>query len=412
MITKFTIPELDQNELQERLSNARYPNELQDDYTGWKFGSPTWAVKDMVDYWKSGFSWEKSRDEINRWHHYQTPINDLNIHFIHEPSSRPSSIPLVLLHGWPSTFYEFHKIIEPLRDHPTQAFHVVVPSLPGYGFSEAPKKYGTGGVAAFADVTHQLMQKLGYHKYMIYGTDWGSAIGSRLAQDHPDHVLGYFTNMMIAGPPLPTLQNIFKHPLKVLKFMLSIVLGFGYIYGADFAPLANFSFANVEKYEGAAYRAIQGMRPYTLAYGLTDSPVGLLGWMLEPYHVWTFHTAEEETQNIPDTITRDEFLTQVTLYWLTNSMSSSIRIYYEAMREMGKAPKMDIRVPLGVCYFKNEAFKFPRDWIEASATKLIQFKTFSTGGHFPALEETDHLLGEIQRFGVAVSKQTQKSKDI
>lgn len=192
---------------------------------------------------------------------------------------------------------------------------------------------------------------------MIYGTDWGSAIGSTMAQEHPDHVLGFFTNMMLAPPPLPTLHNIFTHPLKVLKFLLSIVLGFGAIYGADYAPLKHFSFANVEKYEGAAYRAIQSMRPYTLAYGLTDSPVGLLGWMLEPYHVWTFHSADEETQNIPDTITRDEFLTQVTIYWMTNTMSSSIRIYYEALRNLGKGPQKNIEVPLGVCYFQNEAFK-------------------------------------------------------
>lgn len=125
MIEKFTIPELDKTELQSKLSDIRYPNELQDDSVGWKYGTPTWAVKDMVDYWKTSFSWEKSRDEINRWHHYQTPINDLNIHFIHEPSAQESSIPIILLHGWPSTFYEFHKIINPLRDHPTQVMHVI-----------------------------------------------------------------------------------------------------------------------------------------------------------------------------------------------------------------------------------------------------------------------------------------------
>lgn len=122
MITKFTIPELDKTELLNKLSEARYPNELQDEYKGWKYGSPTWAVKEMVDYWKTGFSFDKFHDEINCWQHYQIPINDLRIHFIHEPSAQESSIPIILLHGWPSTFYEFHKIIKPLRDHPTQVY--------------------------------------------------------------------------------------------------------------------------------------------------------------------------------------------------------------------------------------------------------------------------------------------------
>lgn len=193
---------------------------------------------------------------------------------------------------------------------------------------------------------------------MIYGTDWGSSIGSKISQNHPNHVLGFFTNMVLVAPPMPTFQNILSHPIKVLLFLLSIVVGFSTIYGEDYAGLAKFSFANVEKNEDAAYRAIQCARPYTLAYGLSDSPIGLLGWMLEPYHVWTFHATDIDKNAIPDTITVDEFLTQVTIYWLTNSMSSSIRIYYEAIREM-KRPSSNtgLKVPLAVSYFKNESVK-------------------------------------------------------
>lgn len=192
---------------------------------------------------------------------------------------------------------------------------------------------------------------------MIYGTDWGAAIGSRMAENYPDHVLGFLTNMMLVSPPSPTLQNLLNHPLKVFMFLISIVLGLGTVYGADYAPLQNFSFANVEKLESSAYRAIQSTRPYTLAYGITDSPVGLLGWMLEPYHAWTFHSADTEISSIPDTITTDEFLTQVTLYWMTNTMSSSIRIYYETLRVDKKLLNNNIKVPLAVSYFKEEIFK-------------------------------------------------------
>lgn len=192
---------------------------------------------------------------------------------------------------------------------------------------------------------------------MIFGTDWGSPIGDQMAKDNESHVIGFLTSMPGAYPPLPTLTNILSHPYKVLLFLLAIIFGLETIYGKkETHKLSQMSFANVDKTENAGYRAIQSTRPYTLAYGLSDSPVGLLGWMLDPYHAWSYHQpGEANTNSIPKTITTDDFLTQVTIYWITNSMSSSYRLYTEAKRDNMKdlidLAKRRMKVPLGVTYF-------------------------------------------------------------
>ncbi|KAI9486481.1 MAG: Alpha/Beta hydrolase protein [Benjaminiella poitrasii] len=419
MIEKFIVPELDKKELDSKLANIRLPNEFEDNSSvGWKCGTPSWAVQEMLSAWKNDFNWEEKRKEMNRWHHYKTNINALNIHFVHERSSSEDALPIILLHGWPSSFYEFHKIIESLRDgmDSVQPFHVVVPSLPGYGFSQAPKYDGSGGIEQMADIFNKLMLKLGYNRYMIYGTDWGAMIGTCMAQNYSDSCMGFITNMPSAMPPLPTLYNLIFHPFKVILFILSLFVGFDVIYGKnETRNLKTTAYANVDKDETAGYRAIQGTRPYTLAFGLTDSPVGLLGWMLEPYHFWTCFSSNESSdlQSLPSTISVDEFLTQVTLYWITNSMSSSCRLYYEAKKNHNKALKGILRkhisVPMAVSYFNNEVVKLPRDWLEVN-TNLVQFQSYNKGGHFPALEVTHLLLKDIQSFGSLIANDIHHKK--
>lgn len=192
---------------------------------------------------------------------------------------------------------------------------------------------------------------------MVYGTDWGATIGQQMSQNNATHALGFLTNMPSAFPPLPTLSNLLHHPLQVFKLLLSLVVGLVKVYGPEAAALETFTFANVDINQDAAYRAIQSARPYTLAFGLTDSPVGLLGWMLEPYHAWTYHPSEETTNAISNTVTTDEFLTQVTLYWMTNTMASSYRIYHEFLAEMKSMKPSKFTVPFAVSYFKKEAVK-------------------------------------------------------
>ncbi|KAI8366048.1 Alpha/Beta hydrolase protein [Radiomyces spectabilis] len=417
----FTVPSFtpeQQQALHSKLDAAIFPNELEQD-VGWSYGAPTWAVQNMIKEWLN-YDFEEARKEMNQWHHYRTQIDGLKIHFVHEPSPQPDAIPILLLHGWPSSFYEFHKIIAPLRDGDDgnqdtettwdetrkssfsrlQAFHVVVPSLPGFGFSEAPKKPGYG-VAKMAYIVNQLMIKLGYTRYVLHGGDWGAIIGKWIATRYSDHCRAFHTNLPFSLPPLPTPRNLIFYPFKIAKFFGSLVLGFDRVYGQGKTKLGGATFANAEWNYDCGYRAIQGTRPYTLAFGLTDSPIGLLAWLLEKYHEWTYHLPEkQDTEALPETITPHEFLTQVTLYWMTNTISSSIRIYYECLhqKEIFKVVFPRVKVPVAVCAFAHDISRLPRDWLETS-TNLHQYSEMISGGHFPALEENTLLQHDLQRFG-------------
>ncbi|KAI8145973.1 Alpha/Beta hydrolase protein [Fennellomyces sp. T-0311] len=403
-IEPFTVPSFTPEQLaflKDKLSKPVYPNELEEDYK-WDYGAPTWAVKPLAEEWLGNYDWEKPRTKMNRWHHYHTTIDGLKVHFVHEPSSNPDAIPIMLVHGWPSTFYEFHKVIEPLRDgaNGEQAFHVVVPSLPGFGFSEAPKVRGHG-VAKNAEILNALMVKLGYTEYVLQGGDWGGIIGKYMASRYNANCKAFHTGFPMFLPPLPTPRTLLFYPFKLVKFGASLLLGFDRIYGAGKTIINGATFANAEMYDGCGYRAIQGTRPYTLAYGLTDSPLGLMAWMLEKYHDWTYHTpAKRDTEALPPTLTSEDFLTQVSIYWLTNTMSSSIRIYYECLRqkEMFKVVFGRPKVPVAVCAFAHDLIRLPPDWLEA-ASDLHQYSEYESGGHFPAMEENELLMRDVQRFG-------------
>ncbi|CAO3598239.1 unnamed protein product [Absidia cylindrospora] len=383
-IIPFTVPSLTQDQktiLQDRLSSSTFPNELESN-VGWDYGAPTWAVKSMAETWRHGYDFEVARQEINQWQHYHTKIDDLNIHFIHEPSTRPDAIPILLCHGWPSTFYEFHKVINALRDgvKGNQAFHVVVPSLPGFGFSDAPKATGYG-VQKMSSMMNALMIKLGYTKYVWHGGDWGAIIGKYTAAHHSKNCRAFHTSLPFVLPPVPTPRNLLFHPINVVKFFTSLLLGFDTMYGKGKTVLNWATFANAELYYGCGYRAIQGTRPYTLAYGLSDSPLGMMAWMLEKYHEWTYHEDEKKAESVslPPTVSADEFLTQVTLYWMTNSMSSSIRIYYECLHhyEMIKVVIPRVNVPTAISNFAHDVAKLPKEWLE-TATNLVHYKEHAT----------------------------------
>ncbi|KAG1398767.1 hypothetical protein G6F58_011254 [Rhizopus delemar] len=342
-----------------------------------------------------------------KWKHFRMNVDGLLMHYIHERSSEPNAIPIVLLHGWPSTFYEFHKIIDPLRDGAgnNQAFHVIVPSLPGFGFSQAPKIKGYG-IVKIASMINALMINLGYNEYMYHGGDWGAIIGKTIAVNHSDSCKAFHTTMPMVLPPIPTPRNILFHPFKVAKFLVSLVVGFDWIYGKGNTRLGGATFANAERDKGCGYRAIQGTRPYTLSFGLTDSPAGVLAWLLEKYHEWTFHPAERQnTESLPETISSKEFLTQVSIYWMTNTISSSVRIYYECLNqnELTSNVMSYVKIPFAVSSFASEIAKLPKDWLEASAN-LQQYSEVKYGGHFPGLEEPQILLADLQKFGKHIKK--------
>ncbi|KAL0089107.1 Alpha/Beta hydrolase protein [Phycomyces blakesleeanus] len=404
----FSIPSLSESqkeELANRLASVHYPQEL-DANVGWSYGAPRWAVAPMVDAWRNAFDWEKSRAEMNRWKHYRGDIEDINLHFVHEPSTKSDAIPIILLHGWPSTFYEFHKLIDPLRDgvNGGQTYHVVVPSLPGYGFSSPPTTTGFD-CGKMGSIFNTLMVKLGYTKYMVFGTDWGAVIGKWIAVHRSENCKAFLTSMPLSVPPIPTVKNVMSHPLQVVKFLSSIPLGFDAVYGNGAVKIVGRSFMDVENNNDAGYRAIQGTRPYTLAYSLTDSPVGLLAWLLEKYHAWTYHPGDTEGTVLPDTITQDEFLTQITIYWMTKTIGPSTRLYYEVFqgKQVNSLSLEAISIPHGYTIYEGEMMKMPAEWINLTAN-LVFFTKHNLGGHFAALEEDALLLDDIQRFTKKVGR--------
>ncbi|KAI8337264.1 Alpha/Beta hydrolase protein [Chlamydoabsidia padenii] len=405
MIAPFDIPTLTKNDmtrLYDRLDNGTLPQELTlQTGDGWAYGTPRNALEPLVHHWRNKFDWEPVRTELNQWHHYQWESNQgLKVHFIHEPSKHPNAIPLVLLHGWPSTFYEFHKVINPLRDDTSQPYHVIVPSLPGYGFSDPPTTPGFG-INQMGDILNELILALGYSKYVAFGTDWGSIIVQYMGSQHHQHCSAILCTLFGTKPPLPTLSNLWHHPTKVARFLLAHkVLGFDQVYGKDTFKTMGGNFVDANTNADAGYRAIQATRPYSLAYGLADSPIGLLGWMLEKYHEWTDHGDDKNpSSGLPDTISPDEFLTQVTIYWLTNTMSSSIRLYYEFFHRLQlPSTSINLRVPFGISLFKYELARVPKEWIEMVGD-LAYFANHPVGGHFAALETPDLLVSDLQSFG-------------
>ncbi|KAI9285836.1 Alpha/Beta hydrolase protein [Umbelopsis sp. AD052] len=410
-IDTFEVPSFtpeQRQKLNEKLSDIIYPHEFEKN-VGWTYGAPKWAVEPMVNIWRNEFDWEESRKEMARWHHLKVNIDGVRIHCVNETSKQPGAIPIMLLHGWPSTFYEYHKVIEPLRDGAggAQAYHVVVPSLPGYGFSDPTPTPGWG-VAKCAETLHKLMLELGYTKYVVHGTDWGAVIGMHIATTYTANCRAYHTNFMLVMPPIPTLSNIVTQPVRVVKFLACMLLGGDAVYGKDMLRVLGRSFADIDRDRDSGYRAIQGTKPYSLSYGLSDSPVGLLAWLLEKYHNWTTHTGDKESSVLPPTIDAKEFLTQVTIYWMTNSISSSMRLYYERLIEpnMDSAFHTKVTIPTGVSSFPDEVSKMPREWVD-SQVNLVQYEEHPSGGHFAALEEPQLLTHDIQRFGKKIAADLQ-----
>ncbi|KAH8553733.1 Alpha/Beta hydrolase protein [Umbelopsis sp. PMI_123] len=404
LLEPFEIPPLTEEHkeiLNDRLKSVIWPQELdKSQNVGWSYGAPSWAVKQVVDHWLNKFDWERERAQLNTFHHYKMNVNGFKMHLIHEPSKQANAKPLVLIHGWPGSFVEFRKVIAPLRDGADgkQAFHVVVVSLPGFGFSDPPTQKGFG-LAQTAKTINQVMVNLGYNKYIAQGGDWGSLIGRFLAINHSKNCRGYHTNMPIPSPPLPTPTNLIVRPLSVLRMFGSALTGFNYFYPEKPKVLMGTGFANATWDSDAGYRAIQATRPYTLSFGLTDSPVGLMAWILEKFHVWTYHEGSSDEADLPSTISYDEFLTNVMVYWMTNTISSSTRIYYEYFNlNEGKINTKKIGIPTAAAVFQNEIIKVPEDWLKPGAD-LRQYTNYSVGGHFAAMEQSALLVDDIQRFG-------------
>ena len=361
------------NDLDDRLARTRLPDQIPG--TEWEYGTDRAYLEELLAYWQNGFDWRAQERKLNEFNHFKTVIDGVDVHFIHQRSPEENATPLLLTHGWPGSFVEFTDIIEPLTNpaayggDPADAFHVVIPSLPGFGFSGKPTERGYNP-ERMADVLAELMQRLGYDRYGAQGGDWGAIISRALAGNYGDRLIGLHSNFMTAGPP-PGGNPEGGVPAAEL----------------DRRRERAEAFAN-----GSGYQAIQGTKPQTLGYGLNDSPSGLAAWIVENFHGWSDNDGDVESA-----FTKDEMLTNVTLYWVTGTITSSTRIYYESRNTRATRPVGYIHVPTGAAIFPKEIYFAPRRWAEARYN-IVRWTVMPRGGHFAALEEPELLVDDVRAF--------------
>ena len=356
------VPDAVLEDLRDRLARTRWPDQIPG--SGWDYGTDLAYLQELCEYWRTTFDWRAQEDRLNQWPHFLTEIDGQRVHFIHAHSDNPDALPLILSHGWPDSVSGFLDVIEPLRE----SFHVVIPSLPGYGWS-GPTTTPGWDVQRIADAWAVLMARLGYDRYGVQGGDWGAMISASLAATDPDHVVGLHSNMLLAFPD------------DASGIALSA------IEAADLAAAGEFMTT------GSAYQEIQGKNPQTLGYGLTDSPAGLAGWIVEKFRAWTDNNGSPE-----DALTRDQILTNITVYWVTKTINSSIRLYCESQRtgRFGPMGQM-VTTPTAAAVFPKELFRIPRAYAEARFN-VVRYTRFDRGGHFAALEEPDLLVDDIKAF--------------
>ena len=341
-------------------------------------------LRPLVQYWGAGYDWRKAEAKLNALPQFMTEIDGLDIHFIHVRSRHQNAMPMIMTHGWPGSPFELLKVIDPLTD-PTahggkagDAFHLVLPTYPGYGFSGKPNKATEWGPDHIARAWHELMQRLGYSRYVSQGGDWGAIISQVMAVQAPPGLLAIHTNMPGTVP-----QNV----LKLIRNRESAPPSFSEAEKVAFAGLEYFY------HKGFGYAEMMNTRPQTLGYSLADSPVGLLAFFYDKFAEWTYSDGQPERA-----LTPDEMLDDVTLYWLTNTGTSSSRSYWDAAQGGGgpfNAIEI-VKVPVAVTVFPGEIYRAPRNWAEQSFRKLIYWNEVSKGGHFAAWEEPHLFSGEIR----------------
>lgn len=378
-IVPFTIAidEADLDDLQQRLARTRLPDQL--DGISWEYGTDLNYMRELLRYWQQDFDWRAQEAELNQFDHFRTYIDDLQLHFIHQRSANPDAIPLLLVHGWPGFISEFVKVIGPLtapEQHggaATDSFHVIAPSLPGFGFSGIPDQPGFSP-ERIALILADLMQRLGYDRYALAGGDWGAIINRHLANHYPDRLIGLHSNMLLASPPQDEAALARTEPSEVAL------------------QAARREYMQNE----VGYQQIQGTKPQTLGYGLNDSPAGLAAWIVEKFHGWA-DLPQDASGNLDNNFSKDELLTNISIYWFTGTITSSTRIYYENRNTPSIKPMGYIDVPTGVALFPAEIYVSPRTWAEASYD-LRHYTVMPRGGHFAALEQPLLYLEDLRQF--------------
>ncbi|MFG2344581.1 epoxide hydrolase family protein [Streptomyces phaeochromogenes] len=375
------IPQSDLEDLNARLDLTRWPDELPG--VGWEYGVPRGYLKELVRYWRHTYDWRAAEARLNEWPQFTTTIDGTNVHFAHIRSPEPDATPLIITHGWPGSIVEFLDVVGPLTDprahggDPADAFHVVLPSIPGFGLSGPTRDTGwelrrVG--AAFAE----LMDRLGYRRFGAQGGDWGAGISRELGRAFPDRVIGVHLNLLpgahASAEPTPE-ELAALSPREREK------------------TLASWRRNEEWTRERLGYATVQMTRPQTLSYGLTDSPVGQLAWIVEKFKEWTDSHDRPE-----DAVDRDQLITNVMLYWLTGTAGSSARIYYERAHAAGWGePVQPSTAPTALAVFPRDNF-IPLRHIADRTENIVRWTEFDRGGHFAAMEEPDLLVGDVRAF--------------
>ena len=374
---RVDVPQAAIDDLRSRLANTRLPDQIPG--TSWEYGTERSYLEELLAHWMNEFDWRAQETRINAFDQFTTVIDDVDTHFIHQRSANPDAIPLMIVHGWPGSISEFLDIIPPLVDPAAHggdsedSFHVIAPSLPGFGYSGIPAARGYNP-ERIAHMLAELMERLGYESYAIAGGDWGAIINRHLANHYPERLIGLHSNMILAGPPADEEQR----------------------NRADPEELALTSARAAYMQNETGYQAIQGTKPQTLGYGLADSPAGVAAWIVEKFHGWS-DLPQGPDGNLDDNFSRDDLLTNISIYWFTGTITSSTRIYYENRNTPAEKPIEYIDVPTGAAIFPAEIYLAPRAWAEA-AYDLRHWTLMPRGGHFAALEQPELYLNDLREF--------------
>jgi pimeloyl-ACP methyl ester carboxylesterase len=364
---RIDIPEDHLEDLRERLRRTRWPEP--ETVAGWSQGTPLAYARELCRYWLEDYDWRAAEARLNRFPQFRTAVDGLDIHFVHVRSPHENALPLVMTHGWPGSVAEFGKVIGPLTDpvasggDAADAFHVVCPSLPGFGFSGKPARPGWG-TQRIADAWDQLMTRLGYQRYGAQGGDWGSRVAVCLGLQHPGHVAGIHLNMVYAFPDRPDAGDLTEREREALAAL-------DYYRRWD-----------------SGYAAEQSTRPQTVGYGLVDSPAALCAWITEKFWSWSDCGGDPAT-----VFTRDEMLDNIMLYWLPAAGASAARIYWESFNKRSTEP---VPVPAGCSIFPKEIFRPSRRWAERQFPDLRYWNELDKGGHFAAFEQPAAFVSEVR----------------
>ncbi|MFD6890385.1 epoxide hydrolase family protein [Streptomyces sp. NPDC059957] len=374
---RLDVAQAELDDLGRRLELARWPDELPG--AGRAYGMPLGELRELAEYWRTGYDWRAAEARLNEWPQYTTVIDGARVHFAHLRSPEPDATPLLMTHGWPGSFVEFQKVVGPLTDprahggDPGDAFHLVLPHIPGFALSGATTERGWE-FKRVARAFGTLMERLGYEEYGVQGGDWGAAVSRELGRLRPGNVRGVHLNLLPGGGATAEPQ---PEELAALS------------PAERERTLASWERYRVWARERQGYADIQATRPQTLAYGLNDSPVGLLAWIGEKFTEWA-------DPRCP--VDRDQMLTNVTLYWLTGTVGSAARIYYERAHAdyQGAAPEVS-STPTALADFPRDNF-VPLRHIAARTDRIVRWTSYEKGGHFPAMEVPELLVGDVRAF--------------